>query len=95
MEKINFKIDSEDLISKIKDLNFDGTITTIKNNLTIEDLKQTLINELSNSVGHLDNFKAEIELLKIILDYENDKPTNQQNSMYTTGASIQCSNKKD
>lgn len=70
METINFKIDSEDLTSKIKDLNFDGTITIIKNDSTLKDLKQSLINKLNDEVGRLGNFKTEIELLKIILDYE-------------------------
>ena len=70
METINFKIDSEDLTSKIKDLNFDGTITIIKNDSTLKDLKQSLINKLNDEVGRLVNFKTEIELLKIILDYE-------------------------
>lgn len=39
-------------------------------NCTLEDLKQSLINKLNNYVGKLCNLEKEIELLKIILDYE-------------------------
>lgn len=41
-----------------------------KENYTLEDLKQSLINKLNNYVGDLCGFEKEIELLKIILDYE-------------------------
>lgn len=37
---------------------------------TLSDLKQSLINKLNNYVGKLCNLEKEIELLKIILDYE-------------------------
>lgn len=41
-----------------------------KENYTLEDLKQSLINKLNNYVGDLYSFEKEIELLRIILDYE-------------------------
>lgn len=41
-----------------------------KDNYTLKDLKQSLINKLNNCVGKLFNLEKEIELLKIILDYE-------------------------
>lgn len=42
-------------------------------NYSIEDLEQSLINELNNAVGDLDSFKGEIELLKIILEYKKTR----------------------
>lgn len=40
-----------------------------KENYTLADLKQELINKLIDNVGNLSLYRAEIELLKIILDY--------------------------
>lgn len=46
-----------------------------KENYTLEDLKQNLINELNtqiNNKGNLNVLNKEIELLKIILENEKD-----------------------
>lgn len=58
---------------------------------TLEDLKQNLINKLNESVGQLDESDNEIELLKVILDYENHKPTDWQNSVYVSKIDLQSS----
>ncbi len=42
-----------------------------KENYTLEDLKQNLVNYLNKYIGKLYGFEKEIELLKVILDYEN------------------------
>lgn len=49
-----------------------GVVITVdkKENYTLEDLKQNLINKLNDNVGKLCCYQAEIELLKIILDYQ-------------------------
>lgn len=41
-----------------------------KENYTLDELKQNLINELNKNVGELCCYQSEIELLKIILNYE-------------------------
>lgn len=88
METINFRIDNKDLISKIKNLNFDGTITIEKNDSTLEDLKQTLINKLNDNVGNIGLYKNEVELLKIILEHENQRNINQKQHVYTKDKNI-------
>lgn len=46
------------------------SITIKIKNSTLEDLKQNLISKLNEQVGNLDEYKTEVELLKVILDSE-------------------------
>lgn len=39
-----------------------------KENYTLEDLKQNLINFLNENIGRLEMFEQEVELMKAILD---------------------------
>ena len=41
-----------------------------KENYTLAELKQKLVNTLYENVGHLEEYDNEIELLKNILDYQ-------------------------
>lgn len=63
------------IIEKINESQNISTINLKKENYTLEDLKQNLINELNtqiNNNGDLSVFNKEIELLKIILENEKD-----------------------
>lgn len=63
------------IIEKINERQNISTINLKKENYTLEDLKQNLINELNtqiNNNGDLSVFNKEIELLKIILENEKD-----------------------
>lgn len=62
MSNENFEIIMENGLFKIKKIE--------KENYTLLDLKQNLINYLNNHIGNLCSFEKEIELLRIILDYE-------------------------
>lgn len=43
-----------------------------KDNYTLAELKQKLVNTLYENAGHLEEYDNEIELLKNILDYQID-----------------------
>lgn len=68
-ETIDKAVDEYFEKQKIKDETKKSENVGVKN-YTLEDLKQSLINKLNNYVGKLCNLEKEIELLKIILDYE-------------------------
>ncbi len=56
-------------------------VTIFDEKPTLEDLKQKTINKLNENVGNLDDYRGEIELLKVILE-------NQKNSIILDGKSI-------
>ena len=48
----------------------EGITIKIKNETSLKDLKQNIINFLNSRVGKLGYCNSEVELLKILLEYE-------------------------
>lgn len=63
---------AEEVLKRIKDkffnINKDGSITTSQK-VTLVDLEQNLINKLNANVGKLEDYREEIDLLKILLEH--------------------------
>lgn len=81
----------EDIKLIVKSLKLDKNGNVVMELASLETLERNLINKLNSQIGSLDGYKAEIELLRIILENKNksnldlEKITNQINNMQRGG----------